>query len=171
LSPSKISIPFWILWGGDDPPGVSHGDQVTGTESGSVAQKGKRGTRRAIVVGDAIVRGTDRRFCGRERDSRMVVCLPGAGVLDVSERVGSILKGAGNQTDVIVHIGANDVGRKSREVLREQFRELGSRLKSRASRVAISGLLPVPRASEARNREIVKSSREDGTCTRRTGYT
>ena len=43
----------------------------------------------------------------------------------------------------------------SRGVLREQFRELGNRLKSRTSRVTISGLLPMPRASEARNKEVV----------------
>jgi len=141
---------------GDDPPGVSHEDQIACTETGSEAQKGKKGIRREIVVGDAMVRGMDRRFCGRERDSRIVVCLPGAGVLDVSERVGSILKREGNQTDVIVHIGENDVGRKSRGVIREQFREMGARLKSKASRVAISGLLPVPSASEARNREILQ---------------
>ena len=36
--------------GGDDLPGVSHGDQVSGTESGSVAQKGTGENRRAIVV-------------------------------------------------------------------------------------------------------------------------
>ena len=33
---------------------------------------------------------------------------------------------------------------------------MGTRLKSKASRVAISGLLPVPSASEARNREILQ---------------
>ena len=33
---------------------------------------------------------------------------------------------------------------------------MGAGLKSKASRVAISGLLPVPSASEARNREILQ---------------
>ena len=46
--------------GEDDPPEVSHSDQATGTKSGSVARNGKRGFRRAIVVGDSSVRGTDR---------------------------------------------------------------------------------------------------------------
>ena len=86
----------------------------------------------------------------------MVVCLPGAGVLDVSKRIGSISEGEDKETDVIVHIGANDGDRKSRGVLKEQFKELGNRLRSRTSRVTISGLLPMPRASEARNREVVQ---------------
>jgi len=142
--------------GGEDLPGVSHSDRVSGTESGSVAKKGRGEKRRAIVVGDSIVRGIDRRFCGHERDNRMVCCLPGARVRDVSDRVFTVLKGEGDQTEVVVHIGTNDVGRKSGEDVKRDFRELGWKLKVRTNRVIISGLLPVPRASEVRNREIVQ---------------
>eukprot|EP00061_Rhincodon_typus_P005627 g25380.t1 len=78
---------------GDNLLGEGHSGQVSGTEPGPVAQKGKGENRRAIVVGDSIVRGTDRQFCGRERDERMVCCLPGARVHDVSDRVIKILKG------------------------------------------------------------------------------
>lgn len=35
------------------------------------AQQGRVTSGRAIVVGDSIVRGADRRFCGSRRDSRM----------------------------------------------------------------------------------------------------
>ena len=75
---------------------VSHGDWISSTESVPVAQKGKGESRRTIVIGDSLVRGTDRRFCGSERDSRMVCCLLGARVRDVSDRVFRILKGRGN---------------------------------------------------------------------------
>ena len=57
--------------------------------------------------------------------------------------------------DVVVHVGTNDVGRMSEGVLLREFRELGVKLKGRTSRVTISGLLPVPRASEAKNRMIM----------------
>lgn len=139
--------------GGDDLPGVSHGVQVSGTESVPVAQKGRGERRRALVIGDSIVRGTDRRFCGNERDSRLVCCLPGARVRDVSDRVFGILKGEGEQPQVVVHIGTNDIGRKRDGDVRQKFKELGWKLRARTNRVVISGLLPVPRASEARNRE------------------
>eukprot|EP00061_Rhincodon_typus_P003726 g20828.t1 len=56
---------------GEDLPGEGHSGQVSGTKPGPVAQKGSRENRRAIVVGDSMVRGTDKRFCGRKRDERM----------------------------------------------------------------------------------------------------
>ncbi|XP_055522044.1 uncharacterized protein LOC129716197 isoform X1 [Leucoraja erinacea] len=109
---------------------------------------------KAIVVGDSIVRGTDRGFCGNRRDARMVCCLPGARIQDVTDRVQKILKGEGEHPEVVVHVGTNDVGKKGMNILQRDFRELGKMLKSRTSRVVISGLLPVPRAGESRNREI-----------------
>ena len=84
----------------------------------------------------------------------MVCCLPGARVRDVSDRVHSILKWEGDQPDAMVHIGTNDVGRKSEEVLKSEYRELDRKLKSRTPRVIISGLLPVPSASEGRSRML-----------------
>ena len=81
---------------GDDLPVVSHGDRISSTESVPVAQKGKGESRRTIVIGDSLVRGINRRFCGSERDSRMVCCLLGARVRDVSSMFSGSLKGRGN---------------------------------------------------------------------------
>jgi len=140
---------------GGDLPGVSHGDLVSGTVSGSVAQKG-RGENRAIVVEDSIVRGRDSWFSGCDPDFQIVCCLPGARVCDVSDRVFKILKRGEEQPEVVVHIGTNDNGRKRDEDVKRDFRELGWMLKIRTNRVVISGLVPVPRASEARIRERVQ---------------
>lgn len=41
------------------------------------------------------------------------------------------------------HISTNDIGRKREEVLQNEYREIGKRLKCRTSRVIISGLLPL----------------------------
>ena len=137
--------------GGDSLPGGSNSSWASGTETSPVAQKGKEKKRRAVVIGDSIVRGSDRRFCGRSQETRMVVCLPGARVWDVSERVQDILKWEGEEPEVVVHIGTNDIGRKREEVLKGEFRELGGELRRRTAKVTISGLLPVPRDSESRN--------------------
>ena len=110
--------------GADSLPGGSNSGRASGTENSPDAQKGSK-KRRAIVIGDSIVRGSDWRFCGRSRETRMVVCLPGARVSDVSERVEKILKREGEEPDVVVHIGTNDIGRKREEVLKGEFRELG----------------------------------------------
>ncbi|XP_062909111.1 uncharacterized protein LOC134349138 [Mobula hypostoma] len=108
-----------------------------------------------MVVGDSIVRGTERGFCGNRRDLRMVCCLPGARIQDVTDRVQGILKSEGEDPEVVVHVGTNDVGKNGKDILQRDFRELGRRLKSRTSRVVISGLLPVPRAGLVKNREIM----------------
>ena len=68
-----------------------------------------------------LIRGTDRSFCGRVRDSRIVCCLPGARVKDISERFQDILKGEGEQPEVVVHIGTNNIGRKRDEVLKYEY--------------------------------------------------
>ncbi|XP_051897466.1 40S ribosomal protein S24 isoform X2 [Pristis pectinata] len=137
---------------GDDLQGPSCSYQVSGTGTGTAAQKGRVGKRRAVVIGDSKVRETDTRFCGSEHKSRMVCCLPGARVRDVTDRVHRILEREGEQPEVVVHVGTNDIGRKGDEVLKSEIRELGRRLRNRTSRVAILGLLPVPRDSEGRNR-------------------
>uniref|UniRef100_UPI00398E4FFB uncharacterized protein n=1 Tax=Pristiophorus japonicus TaxID=55135 RepID=UPI00398E4FFB len=140
---------------GDDSSGEGSSSQVHGTVAGSAAQEGRKKSGRAI--GDSIGRGIDRRFCGHNRDSRIVCCLPGARIKDVSEQVQDILKREGEQPVVVVHIGTNDIGKKKRdEVLRDEFKELGAKLKSRTSKVVISGLLPMPRASHSRNRRIAQ---------------
>ncbi|XP_059821606.1 uncharacterized protein LOC132391883 [Hypanus sabinus] len=139
---------------GDDLTEDDHGDRVSVTEPGTVVQEGRREKRNAVVIRDSIVRGTDRRFCEPDRDTCMVCCLPGARVQDVSGQVRNILKGKGEHPAVLVHDGTNDIDRKRKEVLKRDFRELGRKLRSRTSRVVISGLLPVPRASEGKNSRI-----------------
>ena len=96
--------------GEDDRPGVSHGDRASGTESDSVMQNGGTEKRRAVVIGDSIVRGADRRFCGREKDTHMICCLPGARVRDVSDQVHDILVREGKQPEVVIDVGANNIG-------------------------------------------------------------
>jgi len=138
---------------GGDLPGVNHGVQASGTESVPVGQKGRGVKSRALVIRDSIVRDTDRRFCGSERESRLVCCLPGVRVSDVSDRVLWVLQAEGEQPQVVVHIGTNDIDRKRDKDDRQAFRELGWKLRARTNRVVISGVLPVPRDSETRNRE------------------
>jgi len=70
---------------------------------------------------ETIVRGIDRRFCGHGRDSRMVCCLPGARVHDVLDHIFRILKGEGEQPEVVVHVSTNDVGKKRDEVVKNYF--------------------------------------------------
>lgn len=69
------------------------------------------------MVGDSLVTGACRRFCGSSQDSRMVRCHPGARVQDVSMWLHYILNGEGDQLEVVVYVGTNDIDRKMNEVL------------------------------------------------------
>ena len=86
--------------------------------------------------------------------ARSYVWWPGL-VTDIpTEWLQGILKCEGDELEVVVHVGSNGLGKLKNEVLHQEIKELGSRLKSRTSMVIISGLLSVPRASEYRNRKI-----------------
>uniref|UniRef100_A0A4W3J7M1 SGNH hydrolase-type esterase domain-containing protein n=1 Tax=Callorhinchus milii TaxID=7868 RepID=A0A4W3J7M1_CALMI len=65
-----------------------------------------------IVIGDSTVRGTDRIFCNQNREARIVCCLPGARVVDFTERMDKILRGEGECPEIVVHVGTHDTGKK-----------------------------------------------------------
>eukprot|EP00061_Rhincodon_typus_P007938 g30107.t1 len=110
--------------GANDLSGTSSSSQVSGTVTSSEAPRERVQSDRAILIGDSIVRGTDRKFCGRRTEARMVCCLPRARVKDVSERLQNILKVFGKLPEAIVHIRINDVARQRDGVLRNEYREL-----------------------------------------------
>nr|GFB50161.1 hypothetical protein [Tanacetum cinerariifolium] len=109
-----------------------------------------------------IIRNIERGVCDGCED-RMVTCLPGAKVADVTSRLDRLVESAGEEVAVVVHVGTNDVGKCSRAVLEAKFsravleakfRLLGRKLKSRTPKVAFSEVLPVPRAGPARQAEL-----------------
>lgn len=134
--------------GRDEQPGCSTVDQEAIQEGGV--------RRNAVVIGDSIIRGVDRVLCGQQNMSRRLCCLPGARVKDISAMLERNLQREGEDPVVVVHVGTNDIGRTRKEDLLKEFEQLGNKLKSRTSRVLISGLLPEPRAKSARIRKIKK---------------
>ena len=61
--------------------------------------------------------------------------------------------GAGEDPAVMVHVGTNDIGRGRWRVLND-FKDLGAKFMNRTSKVVFSEILPVPRATPERQREI-----------------
>lgn len=108
---------------------------------------------RLLVVGDSILRQVDS-WVAKPRSDRMVTCLPGAKVADITRVIDRLVDSAGEESAVVVHVGTNDVGKCSREVLEQKFRLLGRRLKARTSKVAFSEVLPVPRVGPERQSQI-----------------
>jgi len=64
------------------------------------------------------------------------------------------LEWEGKDPVVVIHVGTNDIDRTRKEVLLREYEQLGAKLKSRTTKVLISGLLPEPRANLERVNKI-----------------
>ena len=91
-------------------------------------------------MGDSIVRKTDRVL--NKRDD-VVVCLPGAKIEAITERVKNI-EGSGKGGSVLVHVGTNNVEREGTTAIVRKYRQLVRTLKQTlVEQVILSGILPV----------------------------
>ena len=101
--------------------------------------EGEKVRGRALLIGDSIIRYSDREFCKKDKSKRVRVCLPGAQIEDISARVNQIV---GDEEVVAVQVGTNNLCKDSQFLLRSKFKELISKLKSTRSRGVICGILP-----------------------------
>ena len=93
-----------------------------------------------IYVGDSIVRKTDTRL---SKGEDVVVCLPGARIEHVTERVEEIM-GRGNGGSILVHIGTNNADKEGTTAILEKYRNLLKKTKqARIGQIILSGILPV----------------------------
>ena len=93
-----------------------------------------------IYVGDSIVRKTDRSL---SKGKDVVVCLPGARIEHVTERVKKIM-GRGNGGAIVVHVGTNNADKEGTTAILEKYRDLLKKTKqARVGQIIISGILPV----------------------------
>ena len=93
-----------------------------------------------VFVGDSVVRKTDRVL---NKGDDMVVCLPGAKIEAITERVENIV-GSGKGGSVLVHVGTNNVEREGTTAIVRKYRNLVRILKHmRVEQVIQSGILPV----------------------------
>ena len=73
----------------------------------------------------------------------VVVCLPGAKIEAITERVKNIV-GSGKGGSVLVHVGTNNVEREGTTAIVRKYRQLVRTLKqTRVEQVILSGILPV----------------------------
>ena len=93
-----------------------------------------------IFVGDSIVRKTDSRL---SKGEDVVVCLPGARIEHVTERVEQIM-GRGNGGSILVHIGTNNADKEGTTAIVEKYRNLLKKTKqARVGQIILSGILQV----------------------------
>ena len=91
-------------------------------------------------VGDSIVRKTDARL-NKEED--VVVCLPGARIEHVAERIEKIM-GRGKGGTILVHVGTNNTDKEGKTAIVDKYRKLLKKTKeARVGQIILSGILPV----------------------------
>ncbi|XP_050804876.1 uncharacterized protein LOC127048856 [Gopherus flavomarginatus] len=132
-----------------DGAGVASHTEVTSPGEGTPVSR----KRQVLVMGDSIIRNIDSWVCD-DQENRMVTCLPGAKIADLSRHLDRLMCSAGEEPVVVVHVGTNDIGKGRKDVLEAKFKLLGKRLKSRTSMVAFSEMLPVPRSGPGRQAEL-----------------
>ena len=80
----------------------------------AVLSGGEKVREETCVIGDSIVRLVDDVVCRKGPPKCVRICLPGAGIQDVRNRVASMV-GPGKGGTVLVHVGTNDVDKKGSE--------------------------------------------------------
>ena len=91
-------------------------------------------------MGDSIVNKTDTRL---NKGEDVVVCLPGARIEHVTERVEKIT-GRGKGGTILVHVGTNNADKEGTTVIMGKCRDLLKKTKqARVVQIIISGILPV----------------------------
>ena len=131
----------------------AHGKRTDGTKIG--AEMGLDGERRktysaavidgckrtsTIYVGHSIVRKTDTRL---SKGKDVVVCLPGARIEHVTERVEKIM-GRGKGGTILVHVGTNNADKEGKTAIVDKYRDLLKKTKEAGvGQIILSGILPV----------------------------
>ena len=91
-------------------------------------------------MGYSIVRKTDT-ILSKEKD--VVVCLPGAGIEHVTQRVEPIMR-RGNGGSILIHIGTNNADNEGTTAIVDKYRSLRRKTKqARVGQMIVSGILPV----------------------------
>ena len=129
--------------GAKETGGKGSGQNVMdGIERKSYSAAVREGVRKRVrvFVGDSIVRKTDKVL---NKGDDVVVCLPGAKIEAITERVKNIV-GSGKGGSVLVHVGTNNVEREGTTAIVRKYRQLVRTLKqTRVEQVILSGILPV----------------------------
>ena len=93
-----------------------------------------------IYVGDSIVRKTDTRL---SKGKDVVVCLPGARIEHVTERVETTM-GRGKGGTILVHVGTNNADKEGTTAIVDMYNKLLKKTKeARVGKIILSGILPV----------------------------
>ena len=102
-----------------------------------------RKKRRAVVIGDSLLRGTEGLICLSDPSHREVCCLPGAQVRDVARNITRLVRPSDYYPLLVFHMGKEEVDKRSSQAIKRDFRALGRLLKGSGAQVVLSSVLSV----------------------------
>ena len=118
------------------------------------------------LIGDSMVRGQLTEFCGRARQSRRRLCMPGGRLDDITDAFEEATSGTDNNTLFVIHAGTNDVVSTRSEELMEKYRRMIQQYKNKSQNIIVSGILPRTRAPTVfYNRAFSTNNRLESLCT------
>ena len=82
-----------------------------GSGEGAAIEIGRNEVWETAFVDDETIKYVDSSFCRQDRRDGVLCSCEGAGVRDIEGRVNDIVSGHGRKKLVVVHLGANDVGK------------------------------------------------------------
>ncbi|MBA1446784.1 MAG: hypothetical protein FE835_18150 [Gammaproteobacteria bacterium] len=112
--------------------------QKEGKSYAEAVIKGKERKQR-VVMGDSIIRKLDKTI---NQGEDMTVCLPGANIDDVTDRVSRVM-GNGRGGSILVHVGTNNADKEGTSAIVGKYRRLIKTLKeARIGQIILSAILP-----------------------------
>ena len=102
-----------------------------------------RKKRRAVFIGDSLLRGTEGLICLSDPSHREVCCLPAARMRDAARNITVLDKPSDYYPLLVFCIGNKELGKRSPWATKRDFRALGRLLKGSGAQVVLSSVLSV----------------------------
>ena len=102
-----------------------------------------RRKRRAVIIGDSLLRGTKGPIFCSDPSHREVCCLPGVWVRDVARNISCLIKPSNYYPLLVFHIGNEEVGRSGPLAIKRDFRAPGRLLNGLGAQAVFSSVLSV----------------------------
>ena len=112
-----------------------------------------RKKRWVIVVGDALLRGTEGPICWTDPPFREVCCLPGVLVKDVARKLPSQVRSSDYYPLLLFHVGGDEAISHNPRSIKRDLRTLEQLVRESRAQVIFSTLLPVVGSDIGRNRQ------------------
>ena len=110
-------------------------------------------TRRVIVIGDSLLRGTEGPICRPDPSHGEVCCVPGARVRDVAKKLPGPVRPSDYYPLLVMQVGGDEITERSPEAIKRGFTVLGRLVEGSGVQVVFSSIPSVAGKNTERDRK------------------